>query len=323
MKKRSKKLSFVQTRVWVKQSPPLEQSPCGHWLLAWIQDHQGKRVALSIYLDCAGFEVHATTWGDARLPALLMWHGLARTGRDFDTIASALSHRWHVICPDQIGRGLSQWSQTPDQDYAFARYGEIATALADQLAPGRFLWLGTSMGGALGLRMAAGPLRDRIRALVVNDIGPSLPAPALARIRAYAGTPPDFATMGDFEAFVREAYRPFGAHSDAQWRHMAETTARRLPNGRITPHYDPAIVRQFDLHPDDYEFWDRYDTIATPLLVLHGLDSDLLLPETAAAMATRGPHARIAEISGCGHAPGLNTAAQIAVVESFLDQYAS
>lgn len=275
----------------------------------------------SLYLTCAGFELHATAWGDPAQSPLLMWHGLARTGRDFDTIAASLSNRYHVICPDQIGRGLSQWSDLPDADYCFDRYGAIAEALVDALGLDRFLWVGTSMGGALGMHMAAGRLRGRITALVVNDIGPVLPASAVARIRAYAGSPPDFPTLGAFEAFVRQAYRPFGPHSDAQWRHLAETTARRLPNGRITPHYDPAIVRQFDLHPNDYAFWDRYDTLTVPTLVLHGVESDLLTDDIAAEMAARGPHARIARIPGCGHAPGLNTTAQIQRVADFLAQH--
>ncbi len=270
----------------------------------------------SLMLDCAGFEIHATAWGAASAPPVLLWHGLARTGRDFDPIAARLADRFHLICPDQIGRGFSQWADAAQ--YRFDRYEAIAVALADALGLARFAWIGTSMGGALGLHAAAGRLQGRITAMVVNDIGPELPQPAVERIRAYAATPPVFPTMGAYEAFVREAYRPFGAHTDAQWRHLAETTARRLSDGRITTHYHPAIVAQLD--SSDYALWQRYDALHLPMLVLRGAESDLLTPEIAAAMAGRGPRPEIVEIPGCGHAPGLNTPEQIDRVAAFLTQ---
>ena len=265
-------------------------------------------------IDCEGTEIHAVQWGEDHFPPLLAMHGLARTGRDFDPIAGALADRYRVICPDQIGRGFSPWRDAAE--YCFARYEQLAVALADALGLQRFLWLGTSMGGALGLHVAAGRLRGRIAAMVVNDIGPELPQDAVDRIRAYAGTPPVFPTMGAYEGFVRQAYRPFGEHTDAQWRHLAETTARRLSCGRITTHYDPAIVRQLD--SDDYDLWARYDTLVLPMLVLRGADSDLLTTCIAALMKDRGPRPEIVEIPGCGHAPGLNTPAQIALVAAFL-----
>lgn len=272
----------------------------------------------SITVPCLGYEVHAVTWGDRRLPPLLMWHGLARTGRDFDEIAAALSDRYFVVCPDTIGRGLSQWSADPDRDYCLQVYAETARALVDGLGLGVVDWLGTSMGGALGIRAAATTLAGRIRRLVINDIGPTFPDAPYQRIKAYVGNPPEFATVGELEAYFRTIYVPFGWHSDAQWRHMAETSHRRLPGGRVTTHYDPAIVRQLFAHPRDYEQWEHYDRITAPTLVLRGVDSDLLLPDAAREMAARGPKARIAEIPGCGHAPALNVPFQIDLVRTFL-----
>jgi len=273
----------------------------------------------SRYAVCRGHEVHFMDWGRPDAPPLFMWHGLARCGRDFDPIASALSHKWRVICPDQIGRGLSQWSGAPEQDYCLESYAAIAAALADSLGLEQFDWVGTSMGGALGMVAAATNLRGRLRRLVVNDIGPSLPRPAVDRIRAYAGSPPAFERFTDFEGWIRLVYEPFGTHSDAQWRHLAETTCRRLPDGRVSAHYDPRIVAQFEAHPEDYERWGLYDTLALPLLVLRGASSDLLLPDVASEMGRRGPRAQVVEIPGCGHAPGLNTPEQIGIVEAFLD----
>ena len=279
---------------------------------------------VSRYLTCAGREIHFMDWGaDAargspQAEPVIAWHGLARTGRDMDPIAAHLAQHHRVICPDTLGRGLSQWSPEPAREYCLAFYERIATELLDQLGIARCLWLGTSMGGAIGLKAAAGALRGSIRRLVLNDIGPELAAPAVARIRTYAGSPPAFATVGELEAYFRTVYKPYGWLPDAQWRALTESSARRLPDGRVTPHYDPAMVMQFEHHPDDYLQWTAWDTLEIPVLVLRGETSDLLLPEVAEAMRTRGPRAVVATLPGCGHAPALNTPEQFALVERFL-----
>ena len=273
----------------------------------------------SRYLVCEGREIHYTEWGEADAPAVVAWHGLARTGRDMDDIAAHLSPRYRVICPDTIGRGLSQWSADPKREYCLAFYSQIAISLADQLGLSTFHWIGTSMGGALGIRLAAGPLKRRIRRLVLNDIGPQLGAAAVARIRAYAGNPPQFERLSELEAYFRTVYKPFGWLSDEQWRRLAETSARRLPDGRLTPHYDPRMVMQFERHPRDYDQWEAYDAIDVPTLCLRGETSDLLLPETAEEMRRRGPRAVVVTIAGCGHAPALNVPEQFALVERFLN----
>lgn len=274
----------------------------------------------SIYLDCAGHQIHLTEWGDPGADPVIAWHGLARTGRDFDVMARALSGRYRVICPDTPGRGLSQWSADPDREYCLAHYARIAVALVERLGLDRMHWIGTSMGGAIGTVCAAGPLAGRLRGLLLNDNGPSLAAPAITRIRQYAGVVSAFATVTEFEAYLRTIYQPFGALTDAQWRHMAETSLRRLPDGRIAAHYDPAITRQFIVHPDDYSLWDAYDRLTCPVLCLRGADSDLLLAETVGQMARRGPRAKIITIDGCGHAPALMDDAQISLVRAFLDE---
>ncbi|MDO8420281.1 MAG: alpha/beta hydrolase [Rubrivivax sp.] len=271
----------------------------------------------SNYRICEGREIHYTEWGAGHAEVVIAWHGLARTGRDMDALAAHLATRWRVICPDTLGRGLSQWSPEPQADYCLAFYEKLAVSLLDQLGIVQCLWIGTSMGGAIGLRAAAGALRGRIRRLVLNDIGPQLAEPAVQRIRSYAGSPPAFATMGELEAFFRTVYAPYGWLSDAQWRQLTETSMRRLPDGRVTPHYDPAMVQQFIHHPDDYLQWDAWDRLDLPVLCLRGETSDLLLPETADAMRARGPRAVVVTIPGCGHAPALNTPEQFALVERF------
>jgi pimeloyl-ACP methyl ester carboxylesterase len=273
---------------------------------------------LSRYVVCEGRELHVTEWGAGHDEVVVAWHGLARTGRDMDAIAEHLAQRYRVICPDTLGRGYSQWSPAPETEYCLAFYERLAVSLLSQLGITRCHWLGTSMGGAIGLHAAAGPLRGAIRRLVLNDIGPQLASAAIERIRSYAGSPPAFATMGELEGYFRTVYKPYGWLPDAQWRQLTETSTRRLPDGRVTPHYDPAMVMQFTHHPDDYGQWPAWDTLTLPVLVLRGESSDLLLPDVAEAMRTRGPCAVVATIPGCGHAPALNTPAQFALVERFL-----
>ncbi len=271
----------------------------------------------SNYLVCEGRELHYTEWGAQHPETVIAWHGLARTGRDMDDLAAHLAQRYRVICPDTIGRGLSQWSPEPEREYCLAFYEKLAVALVDQLGLAQFHWIGTSMGGAIGTRAAAGALRGRVRRLILNDNGPELAAAAIARIRSYAGNPQSFATVTELEQYFRTVYKPYGALTDAQWRRLTETSTRRLPDGRVTPHYDPSMVMQFTHHTDDYLQWDDWDRLDIPVLCLRGESSDLLLPDTAEQMRRRGPCAVVVEIAGCGHAPALNTPQQWALVERF------
>lgn len=272
----------------------------------------------SRYLRCLGRELHFTEWGAGQSETVIAWHGLARTGRDMDDIAQHLSRRYRVICPDTIGRGLSQWSPNPDEEYHLGFYTALAVDLLDQLGLDQVHWLGTSMGGAIGIRAAAGPLRGRIRKLVLNDMGPEIAVSAVDRIRTYAGSPSAFDTVSELEAYFRTIYKPYGFLSDEQWRRLTETSVRRLADGRVTPHYDPAMVRQFIVHPQDYDQWPQWHSLTLPVLCLRGESSDLLEAHTAQAMRERGPRAQVVEIAGCGHAPALNVLAHFELVEGFL-----
>jgi pimeloyl-ACP methyl ester carboxylesterase len=274
--------------------------------------------------------MHYTEWGAADAPVVIAWHGLARTGRDMDELAAHLSDRYHVICPDTLGRGLSQWSTQPKEEYCLRFYARMAADLFDRLKIERAHWVGTSMGGAIGTVCASGlfepTMRECILSLTLNDNGPQLAQAAIERIRSYAGSPPAFATVTELEAFFRQVYKPYGWLSDAQWNRLTEASTRRLPDGRVTPHYDPAMVEQFISHPDDYLLWDHYDAIQVPVLCLRGADSDLLLPETVQSMRNRGPGAAgrltVVEVPGCGHAPALNVPAQLDCVADFIGRAA-
>jgi pimeloyl-ACP methyl ester carboxylesterase len=273
----------------------------------------------SNYLVCEGRELHYTEWGAAHGETVIAWHGLARTGRDMDEVAAHLSRRFRVICPDTLGRGLSQWSPHPEREYCLEFYARLAVSLLEQLGVSRCYWLGTSMGGALGMRLAAGELKGRIRRLILNDIGPQLAPAAVERIRTYAGNPSQFERVSELEQYFRTIYRPYGWLSDAQWRRLTETSARRTADGKVTPHYDPKMVLQFVHHPRDYDQWEAYDAIDVPTLCLRGEASDLLLAETAEEMRRRGPRAVVVTIAGCGHAPALNVPDQLNLVERFLN----
>ena len=282
----------------------------------------------SQYIQCAGLEIHYTDWGQAEKGTVIAWHGLARTGRDMDELAAHLSARgWRVICPDTVGRGLSQWSADPENEYCLAFYARLARELMDGLQLRAVHWVGTSMGGAIGTVCAAGllepTLKHRILSLTLNDNAPELASAAIERIKTYAGSPPSFATVTELEAFLRQVYQPFGWLSEVQWRRLTETSVRRLPNGRITPHYDPAMALQLTVHPDDYLIWPHYDALNLPVLLLRGAMSDLVLPETAAEMHRRGPGGRgllkHIEVPGCGHAPALNVLQQLEWVTDFIE----
>ncbi len=282
----------------------------------------------SNYICCAGLEIHYTDWGHAEKGTVIAWHGLARTGRDMDELAAHLSARgWRVICPDTVGRGLSQWSSAPEQEYCLAFYARIARELMDGLQLRAVQWVGTSMGGAIGTLCAAGlvepNLKHRILSLTLNDNAPELAQAAIERIKTYAGQPPTFAKVSEFEAYLRQVYKPFGWLSDAQWRRLAETSTRRLPDGRVTPHYDPAMALQLTLYPNDYLIWDHYDALNLPVLLLRGAESDLVMPATVVEMRRRGPGARglfkHIEVPGCGHAPALNVLQQLEWVTGFLE----
>lgn len=272
----------------------------------------------SVYVRSGRDELHVTCWGDRARPPLVMWHGLARTGRDFDEAAIALAGEYFVICPDTLGRGLSSWAVDAAADYCFAVYCRHAAAILDAFGIGAVRWIGTSMGGLIGVTLAGGAMRGRITHLVVNDVGPAIPPEAVARIRDYVGKPPSFPSIGALEAWYRQVYAPFGANADAFWRRMADTGYRRRDDGGVTVHYDPRIVEQFTRHAADLDCWPAWDAIAAKTLLLRGRDSDVLPIAVAGKMAARGPKPRVIEFSGFGHAPTLASVAELAAIREFL-----
>lgn len=269
------------------------------------------------WLSPAGFStLRWTEWGPEDGVPVLCVHGLTRTGRDFDALADALARQGRrVFCPDLPGRGASD--RLPDPMlYVPPTY---VVALGHLLArmDGPVDWVGTSLGGICGMLVAATP-GNPIRRLVLNDMGSFVPKASLERIRDYIGLDPAFADIAALEAVLRQVHAPFGPLTDAQWRHLAETSAQRLPDGRIALHYDPAIAVPFKtVEITDMDLAPVWMRVETPTLVIRGAESDLLLRETAVEMATR-PHVRLVEIEGCGHAPALMDDVQIGIIGDFL-----
>ena len=273
----------------------------------------------SFFVSVAGHEIHVSEWGNPEAPALVMWHGLARTGRDFDVAARHFSQSYRVICPDTIGRGLSSWSSQPDHDYTIPVYCDIALGLLDALGVKSCRWVGTSMGGLIGMALAASEAgRGRIEKLVVNDIGPAINAEAVNRIKAYVSVVPEFASLIEYEKLIRVIYAPFGPLTDADWSHLVETGVRRRDNGTFSSHYDPAVMRVFCEQFDGREIWEVWDAIQCPALVLRGAQSDLLEADKADETTRRGPKPQLITVPDCGHAPMLNIPAQWGPVEDFL-----
>ena len=261
-------------------------------------------------------------WGDMTNPRVLVCaHGLSRQGRDFDTLAQAMSDRYRVVCPDVVGRGQSDWLADP-MGYTIPHYVADMVTLLARLQAETLHWVGTSMGGLIGLGLAA--LRDSpVRKLVLNDVGPTIQADALARIGSYLGAPMRWSTLDEAADYLRSISQGFGPHTREQW--LALTQPQLKPDGRgFKPHYDPAIALPFrGITPEiaagaEALAWAAYDSLRCPTLVVRGADSDLLSHGTAQAMTQRGPKARLVEFAGVGHAPMLTAPDQIAAVRSFL-----
>ncbi len=260
-------------------------------------------------------------WGDPRnRDVLVCVHGLLRSARDFEPLARELSSHFRIACPDLAGRGDSDRLADPAL-YAVPQYLADMVTLIARLDTESVNWLGTSLGGLVGMALAA-QAGTPVKKLVLNDIGPVVPRAALERIGAYAGERRVFETFDDAERYMRTISAPFGPHSEAQWRFLTENWVRRTAEGAWQPHYDPQIGDTFraTLPEEDMELWHFYDAVRCPTLVIRGAQSDLLERSTAEQMRSRGPKAKVVEIPGVGHAPTLLNAEQIGIVREFLLQ---
>jgi len=258
-----------------------------------------------------------TEWGPADHPHVVICvHGLTRNGRDFDTLAQALSTRCRVLCPDVVGRGRSAWLKDP-AGYGYPQYlGDLTTLIA-RTGAAQVDWVGTSMGGLIGMLLAAQP-GTPLRRLVMNDVGAFIPKAALERIGAYVGTDPVFADIGALETYLRRIAAPFGPLTDAQWRHLALHGGRVAHDGALRLAYDPGVATAFKGGVTDVDLRATWDRVRIDVLLTRGAESDLLSRETAEAMLSRSGNTGLAEFAGVGHAPTFMSDDQIAAVSDFL-----
>ena len=261
-------------------------------------------------------------WGDPKNPEVLLCvHGVTRVSDDFDAMATAMADRYRVICPDVVGRGRSSWLSNP-QFYQLPQYVSDMVTLIARLDVTHVDWFGTSMGGLIGMGVAA--LKDNpIRKMMLNDIGPTINYAALMRIAEYMGKEVRFPTFEAGVNYIRLIAAPFGPHSDEQWQKLAGDVLRQQKNGQWSRHYDPAIALAFSTFTEETAaqseaaLWAIYDAIHCPVLLVRGGESDLLSRETANLMTQRGPRAALTELAGIGHAPTFMHAEQIALAREF------
>jgi len=274
-------------------------------------------------LDSRGLHRMAwAEWGDPANPKVLVCaHGLSRQGRDFDTLAQALAADYRVVCPDVVGRGRSDWLADP-MGYAIPTYVADMVTLLARLNAQELHWVGTSMGGLIGLGLAS--LKDSpIRKLVLNDVGPKIEFEALERIGEYLGDPMHWDSLDEAADALWAVSQSFGPHTREQW--LALTRPQLIPDGTgFKPHYDPRLAIPFNaVTPQiaaagEAMLWHMYDQIHCPTLLIRGAESDLLSVETATQMTQRGPRARLHVVAGVGHAPMLVQPDQVEAVRSFL-----
>jgi pimeloyl-ACP methyl ester carboxylesterase len=256
-------------------------------------------------------------------------HGLSRQGRDFDVLAQALVARANaplrVVCPDVAGRGRSDWLADP-LGYQLPNYTMDMLALLSQLKPTTLDWVGTSMGGLIGMAVTAHAAAAgvSVRRLVLNDVGPAVQWESITRIAAYLGKSMEFDSLQQAADAMWSISTSFGPHTPAQWLELSRHMVKPAADGKVGLHYDPAIavpvrgLTQELAAQGEAQLWQLYDSLTAQTLLLRGADSDLLSVATAQAMTTRGPKARLVEFAGVGHAPTLIAPGQVDTVVSFL-----
>ncbi len=272
------------------------------------------------FLTACERRIHYLEAGDPAAPPVFCWHGIARTADVLRPLALALAEDYRVICPDVIGRGLSQWSDDPKREYCLDFYAAIARDLVEAFGFASLRWVGISMGGAIGIRAAGGLLRGRISHLVLDDMGPSLEPAAVLAIRdaIESGARHRFNSLEEFEAYQRAFYASGGPLPEAAWLGLALGSVRRSDDGAYAEHYDPRIAEQFLHHPYDWDQWPSYDAVTARTLLIRGSLSPLLSAEVAHRMTGRGPRCTLVEVEGVGHAPQLIRVDEIALVREFL-----
>lgn len=288
--------------------------------------------------------IHVRVYNPQCKKTVVCWHGLARNSFDFEIIAMELGKTNRVICPDTIGRGLSQWAQNPKVEYTYPNYIAIAIGICNYFDIEKMNWIGTSMGGLIGIVLSSNFYKETISRLIINDIGPTVPPDALKRIIEYtSGKQPMFDTFIEYQDYLKQLYGIWGERTDKQWNKMTETSLRRTSTGQFTVHFDPRIIETPDTTSTDttstdktstdktppdktvsdealpeITLWEPFNMIECPILLLHGLNSDVLTLDIVEQMKLSQLKMKVVSFQNCGHAPGLHTQDQIDPILKFL-----
>lgn len=259
-------------------------------------------------------------WGSAENDRVLVCvHGLARNSRDFDDIAKVLARDYRVICPDVVGRGSSDWLPA-GVEYGIPQYLSDMTALLARLNVDKVDWLGTSMGGIIGMCLAAMP-NSPIHSLIINDVGSFIPSSALQRISGYLGDK-RFASMQEVEQFMRTNYTALKNINDQQWAHLAKHGVRELEDGQLAIHYDPAIATATAANAaNDIDLSLFWQAVNCHQALIWGEESDILSADTVQQMQAQRPEMELLSLPGIGHAPSLMEDDQIQWVQDWLRRH--
>jgi len=250
---------------------------------------------------------------------LICVHGLTRNSGDFSYLAEQIQNQYRVICPDIVGRGKSDWLKDKNA-YQFSQYLADISVLIGRLGVNTIDWLGTSMGGLLGIFLASLP-NTPIRKLVINDVGPFVPREALIYISKYAGNDLHFETFEDVVAYFKQLYVDWGDIPEKGWLHMASHSSSKLPDGTFSLAYDPGLMESMKKNPDaitDFDIWPVFEKIQCPILVLRGINSNVLSNDVAQQMKIRGKNVDVVDFPDIGHAPHLMTDEHVSILRAWL-----
>ncbi|MDD1779977.1 alpha/beta hydrolase [Enterovibrio sp. ZSDZ35] len=278
---------------------------------------------LQQYLIINNREIHVRTWNPEGGETIFCWHGLARNSIDFVALGDELAAKgYRVIAPDTLGRGLSEWAESPSEEYCYANYVDLAVKLMDFYSCDKVHWVGTSMGGLIGILLAShSAFASRIGSLVLNDVGPEVPNAALKRIFNYVNSPLFFKRYNDINQYLQTLYQPFGPHTSQQWQTMISASVRRLDNGGYSTHYDPKILAGYNPDGPALNLWRQFKRLRQPLMLMHGLHSDVLTKDIVKKMRDVQPDMFVNYYLGCGHAPNMFYKSYRTDVEHFIEAH--
>lgn len=277
-------------------------------------------MATDHYIQHQWGETHFLSWGSSEAPPLLVVHGLGGNAANYLDLAEYLSSQYWVIAPDLPGRGLSSWALDANSHYSFPTYEAVILKVLTSLGIDKLRWIGTSMGGALGIRLGAGVLAGRITHLLINDIGPTLDESVVEQIVQSASSLPICESLTDLAQWLLASFSESAGErrSLEYWLARARYFSRRCDDGRYTLHYDPRVVLQLRHRSEDYEQWEAFDALDMPMMLIRGEQSSVLTAEIMATMTARKPRLTTLVVPDRGHAPLLEDTTELESIGSFL-----